>query len=93
MGQADGGSKAGLVWAFEEVLFCSVRATSVERERRTTCHANVQDEMLVARFDALASVHKRDVRKVNAVCRHSLITYVLKEATPCSLSVDAQEGQ
>ena len=99
MGQADDGVRLHGTEGSHDVshltysIFAGLRATSVERERRTSCQAKVQDEMLVPRFGAWASEHKSDVGKVNAVIRHSSITYVLKEAKPCSLSVDAQKGQ
>ena len=62
-------------------IFPGLLANSVERERRTSCQAKVHDAMLVPRFGAWASEHKSDVGEVNAVIRHSSITYVLKEAT------------
>ena len=66
-------------------IFPGLRATSVERERRTSCHAKVRDEMLVPRFDASASEHKSDVGMLNAVSRHSSITYVLQKSNALNI--------
>ena len=74
-------------------IFYVSRATSVERERRTTCLAKVQHSLLVPQFGAWASEHKSDVGKVNAVSRHSSITFILKEAAPWRRFIEAQEGQ
>ena len=63
-------------------FFFGVRATSVQCERRTSCQAKVQDDILVPQLGAWASEHKSDVGKVNTVSRHSSITCVLKEAKP-----------
>ena len=63
-------------------IFHVSRATSVKRERRTSCQTKVHDAVLVPRFGAWASEHKSDVGKVNAASRDLSITYVLKDATP-----------
>ena len=42
----------------------------MERERRKSCHAKVQDKMLVPRFDALASEHTKGESRVQTLFDH-----------------------
>ena len=56
-------------------IFPGLRANAAENERRTSCEAEVHDAMLVPRVVAWALEHKSDVGEVNAVSRHSSITY------------------